>query len=65
MAANLEEDTMNNSSQTIENTVDVSKCVALFYKLGASPRDFIRKEKFRMQLPRSVRKVLHLKELVR
>ena len=55
---------VNNSSQTIENTVDVIKCVALFYKLGASARDFIRKEKFRMQLPRSVRKVLHLKELV-
>lgn len=47
------------------NTVDVIKCVALFYKLGSSAKDFIRKEKFRIKLPRSVRKVANLKELVR
>ena len=34
--------------------VDTIKCVALFYKLGAAPKDFIRKEKFRIKLPRSL-----------
>ena len=34
--------------------VDVIKCVALFYKLGAAPKDFIRKEKCRIKLPRSL-----------
>ena len=33
--------------------VDIIKCVALFYKLGAAPKDSIRKEKFRIKLPRS------------
>ena len=56
---------MNNPCLTDENTVDVIKCVALFYKLGSSAKDFIRKEKFRIKLPRSVRKVTNLKELVR
>ena len=34
--------------------VDIIKCVALFYKLGAAPKDFIRKEKFLIKLPRSL-----------
>ena len=34
--------------------VDVIKCVALFCKLGAAPTDFIRKEKFRIKLPRAL-----------
>ena len=34
--------------------VDIIKCVALCYKLGAAPKDFIRKEKFRINLPRSL-----------
>ena len=33
--------------------VDIIKCVALFYKLGAAPKVFIRKEKFCIKLPRS------------
>jgi hypothetical protein len=61
MAADLKNVVVNNACDSIETTVDVIKCVALFYKLGSSPKDFIRKEKFRMQLPCSVRKVLHLK----
>ena len=34
--------------------VDIIKCVALFYKLGAVPKDVIRKEKFCIELPRSL-----------
>ena len=34
--------------------VDIIKCVALFYKLLAALKDFIRKEKFRIKLPRSL-----------
>ena len=45
--------------------VDIIKCVALFYKLGAAPKDFIRKEKFRIKLPRSLHKLQQLKELLR
>ena len=30
----------------LESDIDVIKCVALFYKVGATPKDFIRKEKF-------------------
>ena len=37
----------------------------LFYKLGAAPKDFIRKEKFRIKLPRSLHKLQQLKELLR
>ena len=45
--------------------VDIIKCVALFYKLGAAPKDFTRKEKFRIKLPRSLHKLQQLKELLR
>ena len=45
--------------------VDIIKCVALFYKLGAAPKDFIRKEKFRIKLSRSLHKLQQLKELLR
>ena len=34
--------------------VDIIKCVALVYKLGAAPKDFIRKEKVCIKLPRSL-----------
>ena len=34
--------------------VDIIKCVALFYKLGAAPKDFIRKKKIHIKLPRSL-----------
>ena len=34
--------------------VNIIKCVALFYKLGAAPKDFILKENFRTKLPRSL-----------
>ena len=34
--------------------VDIIKCDALVYKLGAAPKDFIRKEKFCIKLPRSL-----------
>ena len=37
--------------------VDIIKCVALFYKLGAAPKDLIPKEKCRIKLPRSLRKL--------
>ena len=36
---------------------DFVRCVALFYKFGAAPRDFILKEKFRMQLPKNIYQV--------
>jgi len=49
----------------LESEIDVIKCVALFYKLGAALKNFIRKEKFRIKLPRSVQKVQQLKELLR
>ena len=45
--------------------VDIIKCVALFYKLGAAPKDFIRKENFCIKLPRSLHKLQQLKELLR
>ena len=44
--------------------VDIIKCVALFYKLGAAPKDFIRKEKVRIKLPRSLHKLQQLRELL-
>ena len=31
---------------------DVIRCVALFYKAGTSGKDYIRKEKFRIRIPR-------------
>ena len=37
-----------------EANVDIIKCVALFYNLGAAPKDFIRKKKIRIKLPRSL-----------
>ena len=43
--------------------VDIIKCVAL-YQLGAAPKDFIRKEKYRIKLPRSLHKLQQLKELL-
>ena len=45
--------------------VDIIRCVALFYKLGAAPKDFIRKENFRIKLLRSLHKLQQLKELLR
>jgi len=44
---------------------DIVKCVALSYKLGAAPKDFIRKEKFRIKLPHSAQSIQQLKELLR
>lgn len=48
---------------------DVIKCVALFYKAGASGKDFLRKEKFRIKLKRGQDgkelKLSELKNLVR
>ena len=38
--------------------VNIIKCVALFYKLGVGPKDFIHKEKFLIKLPRSLHKLL-------
>ena len=34
--------------------VDIIEWVALFYKLGAALKDFVRNEKFRVKLPRSI-----------
>jgi len=34
------------------DVVDVISCVALFYEKGKSGNSFLRKEKFRAQLPR-------------
>ena len=39
--------------------VDIIKCIALFYKLGEAPKDFIRKKKIRIKLPRSLYFYLH------
>ena len=35
-----------------DDVVDVTSCVALFYEKGKSGNSFLRKEKFRAQLPR-------------
>ena len=35
-----------------DDVVDVISCVALFYEKGKSGNSFLRKEKFRAQLPR-------------
>ena len=46
-------------------SIDIVKCVALFYKFVVAPKDFIRKEKFRIRLPGSLHKLQKLKELFR
>ena len=35
-----------------DDVVDIISCVALFYEKGKSGNSFLRKEKFRAQLPR-------------
>lgn len=44
---------------------DIVNCVALFYEKGKSGSSFLRKEKFRAQLPRKVNSLKTLKETVR
>jgi len=44
---------------------DIIGCVALFYEKGKSGSSFLRKEKFRAQLPRKVKSLKTVKETVR
>ena len=45
--------------------VDFISCVALFYKKGKSRNSFLRKEKFRAQLPRKEKTLRSVRETVR
>ena len=53
-------------SVNIDNdVVDVMSCVALFYEKGKSGNSFLRKEKFRAQLPRKENTLKSVRETVR
>ena len=48
-----------------DDVVDVISCVALFYERGKTENLFIRKEKFRAQLPRKEKTLKSVRETVR
>ena len=48
-----------------DDVVDVISCVALFYERGKSENSFLRKEKFRAQLPRKEKTLKSVRETVR
>ena len=48
-----------------DDVVDVISCVALFYEKGKSGNSFLRKEKFRAQLPRKEKRLNTVRETVR
>jgi len=53
-------------SVDIDNdVVDVISCVALFYEKGKSGNSFLRKEKFRAQLPWKEKTLKSVRETVR
>ena len=53
-------------SVNIDNdVVDVIGCVAFFYEKGKSENSFLRKEKFRAQLPRKEKTLKSVRETVR
>ena len=47
-----------------DDVVDVISCVALFYEKGKSGNSFVRKEKFRAQLPRKEKTLKCVRETV-
>lgn len=49
----------------VNDLVDIVTCVALFYEKGKSGSSFLRKEKFRAELPRSLKSLKAVKERVR
>ena len=48
------------SANIDNNVVDVISCVVLFYEKGTSGNSFLRKEKFRAQLPRKEKTLVRL-----
>ena len=48
-----------------DGVVDVISCVALFYEKAKSGNSFLRKEKFRAQLPRKEKTLKSVGETVR
>ena len=48
-----------------DDIVDVISCVALFYEKGKSGNSFLRKEKFRAQLPRKEKTLKSVREKIR
>ena len=48
-----------------DDVVDVISCVPLFYEKGKSDNSFLRKEKFRAQLPRKEKALKSVREIVR
>ena len=48
-----------------DDVVDVISCVALFYEKGKSRNSFLRKEKFRAQLPWKKKTLKSVRETVR
>ena len=48
-----------------DDVVDVISCVALFYENGKNGNSFLRKEKFRVQLPRKEKRLKSVRETVR
>ena len=47
-----------------DDVVDVISCVVLFYEKGKSGNSFVRKEKFRAQLPRKEKTLKCVRETV-
>ena len=47
-----------------DDVVDVISCVALFYEKGKSGNSFLRKGKFRAQLPRKEKTLKSVRETV-
>ena len=48
-----------------DDVVDVMSSVALFYEKGKSGNSFLRKEKFRAQLPRNEKTLKSVRETIR
>ena len=48
-----------------DDVVDVISCVALFHEKGKIGNSFLRKEKFRAQLPRKEKTLKSVRETVR
>ena len=48
-----------------DDVLDVISCVALFYEKGKSKHSFLRKEKFRAQLPRKEKTLKSVRETVK
>ena len=51
-------------SSELDDSVDRIWCVALFYEKGKSGNSYLRKEKFRAELPRKAKTLKAVKETV-